>query len=194
MGWWCVVCATPRQMLASLQSGYDIVAAYPDTRYVVVGGGPQENELKKLAKELGIADHVTFVGHAPYDKLLTYLAAADFYVDPVNYPLPTGSTWWGHATVANWMDVPFNVVISNVPGPQFPIYGLGSRLVGNYPVSAINDGIGLNITVMSYNGNLDFGLVACRELMPDVWDLMDYLRESLAELREAAKAARDDRA
>ncbi len=74
----------------------EIVAAYPDTRYVVVGGGPQENELKKLAKELGIADHVTFVGHAPYDKLLTYLAAADFYVDPVNYPLPTGRTWWGH--------------------------------------------------------------------------------------------------
>lgn len=91
------------------------------------------------------------------------------------------------ATVANWMDVPFNVVISNVPGPQFPIYGVGARLVASYPVSAINDGVGLNITVQSYNGQLDFGLVACRELLPDLWDLMDGLRDSLAELREAAK-------
>lgn len=92
------------------------------------------------------------------------------------------------ATVADWMDVPFNVVISNVPGPQFPIYGCGSKLVANYPVSAINDGVGLNITVQSYNGSLDFGLIVCRELMPDVWDLMDDLRESLKELKEAAKA------
>jgi WS/DGAT/MGAT family acyltransferase len=91
------------------------------------------------------------------------------------------------ATVANLMDVPFNVVISNVPGPQFPIYGVGAKLVANYPVSAINDGVGLNITVQSYNGNLDFGLVACRELMPDLWDLMDYLGDALRELKEAAK-------
>ena len=91
------------------------------------------------------------------------------------------------AAVANLVDLPFNVVISNVPGPQFPIYGVGAELVANYPVSAINDGIGLNITVQSYNGNLDFGLIACRELMPDVWDLMDYLRDALHELKEAAK-------
>jgi diacylglycerol O-acyltransferase len=91
------------------------------------------------------------------------------------------------ATVSNWMDVPFNVVISNVPGPQFPIYGIGAQLVANYPVSAINDGVGLNITVQSYNGNLDFGLVACRELLPDVWDLIDYLHDAASELGEAAK-------
>ncbi len=91
------------------------------------------------------------------------------------------------ATVANWVDVPFNVVISNVPGPQFPIYGIGARLVANYPVSAINDGVGLNITVQSYNGSLDFGIIACRELMPDVWDVMDYLGDALQELKELAK-------
>jgi len=91
------------------------------------------------------------------------------------------------ASVNNWMDLPFNVVISNVPGPQFPIYGIGSKLVANYPVSAINDGVGLNITVQSYDGNLDFGLVACRELVPDVWEIMDYLRDALEELKEAAK-------
>ena len=53
----------------------------------------------------------------------------------------------------------------------------------------INDGIGLNITVQSYNGSLDFGLVACRELLPDIWDLMDDLRYALRELKEAAKQA-----
>jgi len=92
------------------------------------------------------------------------------------------------ATVANWVEPPFNVVISNVPGPQFPIYSMGARMVANYPVSAINDGVGLNITVQSYNGSLDFGLVACRELLPDLWDLMDYLREALDELALVAVA------
>ena len=91
------------------------------------------------------------------------------------------------ATAASWMDMPFNVIISNVPGPQFPLYGLGSKLVASYPVSAINDGVGLNITLQSYDGNLDFGLIACRELVPDLWDLIDYLRDGLAELKEAAK-------
>jgi diacylglycerol O-acyltransferase len=93
------------------------------------------------------------------------------------------------ATVSEWMDVPFNVVISNVPGPQFPLYGVGSRLVANYPVSAINDGVGLNITAQSYNGSLDFGLVSCRELLPEIWDLMNYLHDSLYELKAAAKEA-----
>ena len=92
------------------------------------------------------------------------------------------------ATVANWVDPPFNVVISNVPGPQFPLYGVGAKVVANYPVSAINDGVALNMTVMSYNGNIDFGLLSCRELMPDIWDLMDFVYDSLAELKEAAKA------
>jgi diacylglycerol O-acyltransferase len=76
----------------------------------------------------------------------------------------------------------WNLVISNVPGPQFPLYCAGARLVANYPVSVITDGLGLNITVMSYCGNMDFGIVADREQMPDVDRLMDWLRESLAEL------------
>ena len=57
---------------------------------------------------------------------------------------------------------PFNLVISNVPGPSFPLYAAGAELVHYYPVSTIVDGIGLNITVLSYNGNLDFGFVCDR--------------------------------
>ena len=51
-----------------------------------------------------------------------------------------------------------------------------------YPVSALTDGQGLNMTVQSYNGNLDFGFIACRELVPDVWLLTELLHESMAEL------------
>jgi diacylglycerol O-acyltransferase len=76
-----------------------------------------------------------------------------------------------------------NLVISNVPGPQFPLYCAGARLVANYPISVITDGMGLNITVMSYCGSLDFGIVADREQMPDVDNLMGWLGESLEELK-----------
>lgn len=76
----------------------------------------------------------------------------------------------------------WNLVISNVPGPPIPLYCAGARLVANYPVSVITDGMGLNITVMSYCGSLDFGIVADREQMPDVADLMGWLDEALQEL------------
>ena len=77
----------------------------------------------------------------------------------------------------------WNLVVSNVPGPQFPLYMAGAKLEANYPVSVITDGMGLNITVMSYCGHLDFGIVADREQMPDVWKLIGWLRESLHELQ-----------
>ena len=69
-----------------------------------------------------------------------------------------------------------------MPGPAHPLYSAGAQLKHFYPVSAIADGQGLNMTVQSYNGNLDFGFVACRELVPDVWTLTDYLNESMQEL------------
>jgi WS/DGAT/MGAT family acyltransferase len=80
----------------------------------------------------------------------------------------------------------WNLVVSNVPGPQFPLYLAGARVVANYPVSVITDGLGLNITVMSYCGNLDFGIVADREQMRDVWKLIGWLEEALAELQPQA--------
>ena len=69
-----------------------------------------------------------------------------------------------------------------MPGPQFPLYMAGARLEANYPVSVITDGMGLNITVMSYMGHMDFGIVADRDQMPDVDTLMDHLREELEAL------------
>ena len=82
----------------------------------------------------------------------------------------------------------WNLVISNVPGPQFPLYMAGARLEANYPISVITDGMGLNITVMSYCGCLDFGIVADREQMPDLRAMMDWLGEALGELRQPGGA------
>jgi len=76
----------------------------------------------------------------------------------------------------------FNVTISNVPGPPFPLYSIGARMVANYPIGPIMDGGGLNMTVMSYLDNLDFGLLACPDVLPDVSQLADGLQAALGEL------------
>jgi len=84
------------------------------------------------------------------------------------------------ATVPGLM---FNLFVSNVPGPPFPLYIAGARVEGIYPVSAVTDLTGgLNITLFSYDGSLDFGLIACREMVPDVWHLIGYLQDAMAEM------------
>jgi WS/DGAT/MGAT family acyltransferase len=80
-----------------------------------------------------------------------------------------------------------NLVISNVPGPPMPIYFMGARITGFYPFGPIFHGAGLNVTVISNDGHLDVGLIACRELVPDVWDLADDLPLALEELLSAAR-------
>jgi WS/DGAT/MGAT family acyltransferase len=78
---------------------------------------------------------------------------------------------------------PINLIISNVPGPQFPLYLCGGRLLSYYPLSVLTDvSGGLNITCFSYDGMLDFGIVACPERMNDVWGLLGHLRTALDEL------------
>jgi diacylglycerol O-acyltransferase / wax synthase len=81
--------------------------------------------------------------------------------------------------------MPVNLVISNVPGPRQPLYAAGSRLLHYYPVSTILDGQGLNVTVQSYLDTLDFGLVSCRELVPDLWDMLDAILDDLVALGKA---------
>lgn len=81
-----------------------------------------------------------------------------------------------------------NVIISNVPGPTFPLYYAGAELVAAYPLGPVMEGCGLNITVFSYRGSVDIGFMACRELIPDVWDLADATERAMAELSTAADA------
>jgi WS/DGAT/MGAT family acyltransferase len=77
-----------------------------------------------------------------------------------------------------------NLVISNVPGPREPLYMAGAQLVSNYPVSVVTDGVGLNITCMSYRDHVDFGIVVDRDMVDDAWPLMDAVREALDEFEE----------
>ena len=67
------------------------------------------------------------------------------------------------------------------PGPRVPLYCGGAELVANYPVSVIADGVGLNITCMSYLDHVDFGIVVDREQVDDAWPLMDELHAALEE-------------
>jgi WS/DGAT/MGAT family acyltransferase len=80
---------------------------------------------------------------------------------------------------------PFNLIISNVPGPNIPLYYAGAELVAYYPLSAIAEGQGLNITVMSYGGGLHFGLIADRDLVPDLDAMASYLVDELKVLIHA---------
>jgi WS/DGAT/MGAT family acyltransferase len=80
---------------------------------------------------------------------------------------------------------PFNVVISNVPGPTEPLYWGGARLDGNYPMSIVTDWLALNMTVVANAGNLDFGLVGCRRSVPHLQRLLVYLEIALKELERA---------
>jgi len=80
-----------------------------------------------------------------------------------------------------------NLVVSNVPGPQVPLYFLGAQVNAMYPLGPIFHGSGLNITVMSLNGTLDVGLISCPELLPDLWDMADDFEVALKELLDATR-------
>ena len=80
-----------------------------------------------------------------------------------------------------------NLVVSNVPGPQVPLYCLGAKVKAMFPLGPIFHGSGLNITVMSLNGSLDVGLISCPELLPDLWDMADDFGAALKELLAATR-------
>jgi diacylglycerol O-acyltransferase / wax synthase len=114
------------------------------------------------------------------------LQDANHFIPPAVFSRAARLTFRLSSTIAR---PTWNLVISNVPGPQFPLYCAGAKLVANYPVSVITDGMGLNITCMSYMGNVDFGIVADRDQMPDVRHLIEWLGEELEALRPSEVAS-----
>ncbi|MCW2751811.1 MAG: wax ester/triacylglycerol synthase family O-acyltransferase [Aeromicrobium sp.] len=78
-----------------------------------------------------------------------------------------------------------NLVISNVPGPPVPLYFMGARIDALYALGPVFHGAGLNITVMSNNGEMHIGAIACRELAPRVWDLVDQFPIELKAMKKA---------
>jgi diacylglycerol O-acyltransferase / wax synthase len=82
----------------------------------------------------------------------------------------------------------FNLIVTNVPGPQFPLYLLGREMQEIVPIAFLPENHALAVAIMSYNGNVDFGLLADYDAMPDIDAFATHLEESLAELLEAARA------
>jgi WS/DGAT/MGAT family acyltransferase len=118
---------------------------------------------------------------------------------PTDYP-SIGMPWlvealgalYSRSHLANHIPMVANLVISNVPGPQVPLYLAGARMLTNYPTSIVMHGIALNITVESYERSLDFGLMADAKAVPDVHDLAQGLHRAMDELR--SMQARDSAA
>ena len=85
-----------------------------------------------------------------------------------------------------------NVLISNVPGPNITLYFAGAKQISIYPVSIPYHGMGLNITLQSYNGYLDFGVISCQKLMPDIHELAQHMKEAHNELLELSIKAKPE--
>lgn len=109
---------------------------------------------------------------------------------PIDFP-SLGVPWlmsavsavYGRAKVADRIPPVANVAISNVPGPAFPLYMAGAKMLVNYPTSIVVHGVALNITVQSYNENLDFGIIACGKAMPQVAELARHMRDEFEALK-----------
>ena len=84
------------------------------------------------------------------------------------------------------MVMPANLVISNVPGPKVPLYLAGAKMLGYYPLSIVVHGMALNITVHSYAGQLDFGLIACARAVADLAPLAQAIEAEHVELKAMA--------
>jgi WS/DGAT/MGAT family acyltransferase len=90
------------------------------------------------------------------------------------------------ASRMNWSTRLFNMIVTNVPGPQVPIYLQGRELLELVPVAFLPDNYALTVAAMSYNGKLDFSLLGDYDAMPDIDLVADYVEQSLQELLEAA--------
>jgi WS/DGAT/MGAT family acyltransferase len=110
---------------------------------------------------------------------------------PTDFPGLAAPIWasglsrlWGRGRVAERLPPLANLAVSNVPGPPVPLYLAGARVLHHFPVSIVTHGLGLNITVNSYAGWLDFGLVACRDIAPK----LDGIAAGLARALQALMA------
>lgn len=95
---------------------------------------------------------------------------------------------YGRSRLANVLPPVANLIISNVPGVQTQLYFAGAKIISYYPVSIPAHGMALNVTVESYNGRLDYGLIACRRALPDIADLADALLTEHRQLLQLVRA------
>ena len=175
--WWrscrcrCASPATPRRTTRSRAC----CAAWPPTSRTRSSGCRRSSASSLQAKELS--------------GKIKDATPRDFSIFGAPVVLQGAIGLYGRSGLADRLPPPANVVISNVPGPQTPLYVAGAKVLTLYPVSIPAHGMALNLTVQSYCGALDFGLTACRKTVPELRKLAGYLEESLDELHEAVLGA-----
>lgn len=115
---------------------------------------------------------------------------------PTDYPILAApwlisglNTMLARSKLINQLPPLANVVISNVAGIQDTLYCAGARVVCYYPVSIPTHGMALNVTVQSYNGRIDYGLIACRQAVPQIHELADFVLEEHQQLLALARQA-----
>ena len=96
------------------------------------------------------------------------------------------ATAYGRYGLAKRLPPIFNTVITNVPGPNFPLYSMGSRMIASFGLGPITHGIGLFQPVIGYNGQITVSAISCREMMPDPEFYCDCLTEAFEDLKKAA--------
>ena len=114
------------------------------------------------------------------------LLPTDFPSLGLPWLMSAGVAIYGRARLADNLPPIANLVVSNVPGAQKPLYLAGAKVLSNFPVSIVTHGLALNITVQSHDGVLDFGILACRRTVPDLQLLAGFMEESFKELKALA--------
>lgn len=163
-----------------------------------LGGNRVSNMFTTLATD--VDDPVRRL-HAIHDvtseaKEVHNLLGVDMLADWSEYTPPRPYSWfmrqYSRFGLAERHRPPINLVVSNVPGPREPLYVAGGKMEGIYSVGPILEGIGLNITVWSYCDQLNIGVIACREHIPDPHEITDGMAAALDELLTIGRAMRDD--
>ena len=143
--------------------------------------------IASLEKRLAHVKAATAAMKATMGSLRSILPT-DFPSIGAPWLMEAASAIYGRARVADRIPQLTNLVISNVPGPPAPVYLAGARMLCNYPTSIVVHGVALNITVESYDQQMDFGLVADAAAAPDLRALADAIEAAFGELREFERA------
>lgn len=171
--------------------GVPLVAAVPVSVRTEDQRGGLGNQVSVMMAELPThigdpAERLQFMKVSMDEAKRHFEAVPASLLQDLSHVIPTALSGLAARALFRLATVPgvlFNLFVSNVPGPQLPLYIAGAKVEGVYPVSAVTDmSGGLNITLFSYDGDLDFGLIACREMVPDVWHMIGYLQDAMAEL------------
>jgi len=130
----------------------------------------------------------SYRGHVDFGFMVCPTAVPDPFLIADRVEPALAARMYTRNNLARFAPPASNVVISNVPGPDFPLYIAGGLVEAIYPMGPLLMGMSLNITVFSYRGHVDFGFMACPTAVPDPFLIADRVEPALAALEAAMPA------